>query len=196
MRARYQDLLLQTLEAELGGVFVYSTALKSALNPQLAEEWTEYLDESGRHIEVLYELFDELGLDTDEETAGRLVVRHVIESLIEAMELSRLTDEASAAEVVASECIVLLETKDYANWQVLTEIARSDRSESGKAVQRACEEVDDSDDSRLIRCRQWHQHLLLASLTEPAVSARSRLEASVEGALAAARLTSVRGFCW
>ena len=39
-----KELLLQSLEHERGGVKVYETALKCAINDDLKEEWQEYLD--------------------------------------------------------------------------------------------------------------------------------------------------------
>ncbi len=39
------ELLLQSLEHEKGGVLVYQTALECALNDDLREEWERYLGE-------------------------------------------------------------------------------------------------------------------------------------------------------
>ena len=38
------ELLLQSLEHENGGVQVYETALKCAVNEDLKEEWEKYLE--------------------------------------------------------------------------------------------------------------------------------------------------------
>lgn len=38
-----EDLLYQALETELGGVEVYKTALRCAVNEDLKEEWEKYL---------------------------------------------------------------------------------------------------------------------------------------------------------
>ena len=38
-----RELLYQSLETELGGVQVYTTALRCAENDDLKEEWEEYL---------------------------------------------------------------------------------------------------------------------------------------------------------
>jgi len=39
-----RELLYQSLETELGGVQIYTTALKCVENEDLKEEWQEYLD--------------------------------------------------------------------------------------------------------------------------------------------------------
>ena len=44
-QAGVKELLLQALETERGGIKVYTTALKAAINDDLRKEWQEYLDE-------------------------------------------------------------------------------------------------------------------------------------------------------
>ena len=57
MKDQTRELVLQTLETELGGVEVYRTALKCASNEGLKEEWTEYLEQTERHVVIARELF-------------------------------------------------------------------------------------------------------------------------------------------
>ena len=40
------DLLYQALETEKGGVQIYSTALRCAVNKDLKKEWNEYLEQT------------------------------------------------------------------------------------------------------------------------------------------------------
>ena len=46
-QAQVEELLYQALETELGGVQVYQTALKCAVNDDLHKEWKEYLRRPG-----------------------------------------------------------------------------------------------------------------------------------------------------
>ena len=39
-----KGLILESLEHERGGVQVYETAVEAAVNDDLREEWSEYLD--------------------------------------------------------------------------------------------------------------------------------------------------------
>ena len=75
MNEQLKELLYQMLETELGGVQVYTTALECVVNDELEEEWTKYLAQTERHVEVMRQLLSTLGLDTDAETPGRQVVR-------------------------------------------------------------------------------------------------------------------------
>ncbi|MEP7273277.1 MAG: hypothetical protein ABI882_17390, partial [Acidobacteriota bacterium] len=118
MKKQHCELLLRTLETEMDGIVIYSTALKCVLSEELRREWTDYLDQSGRRIEIIYELFESLALDTEQETPGRLVVRHMGQALVDAIEIARFTDDPTAAELVACECVVLAKTRTCANWQL------------------------------------------------------------------------------
>src|SRR5690349_6146966 len=55
------ELLIQALETERGGIKVYTAALQAAVNEDLKKEWSEYLDETRTHEQVLLRLFEELG---------------------------------------------------------------------------------------------------------------------------------------
>ena len=82
------DLLYQALETEKGGVQVYATALRCASNKELRQEWTEYLEQTKQHVQIVTEILTKLGLDPDTETPGRAVVRYIGTSLVKAMELA------------------------------------------------------------------------------------------------------------
>ena len=71
------ELVLQSLEHELGGVKVYETALACAVHPGLKKEWKKYLDETQGHVGALEGVCTALGLDPQQETPGRAVVRHL-----------------------------------------------------------------------------------------------------------------------
>lgn len=161
VKDRYRELLLQTLEIELSSIVVYSTALMAVHDEGLREEWTKCLDEKGRNIEIIYDLFETLGLAREEQTQGRLLVRHVGESLVEAIDVARITLSPEEAEIVACECVVVAETRDHANWRLLGEIGQ--RDSAAGAIRRAWEQVDGPHLSN-----SWCHHLWIASLDMPA----------------------------
>ena len=51
-RARLEELLLQSLETERGGVQVYETAVRCAQNDDLKKEWQKYLEETQNHERI------------------------------------------------------------------------------------------------------------------------------------------------
>jgi rubrerythrin len=82
------ELLFQALETEKGGIQIYETALKCVVNDELRKEWEEYLEQTRNHEQIVLEVMEKLGLDPETETPGREVVRHIGESLVEAMDMA------------------------------------------------------------------------------------------------------------
>lgn len=105
------ELIYQMLETERGGIQIYETALRCVVNDELKEEWEEYLEQTRNHARIVLELMEKLGLDPEQETPGRGVVRHIGESLVEAREMARTNGPAEAAQLVACESVVQAETK-------------------------------------------------------------------------------------
>ena len=133
MNKQLTELLQQMLETEMGGVKIYETAVQCAVNPDLKKEWTEYLQQTRRHVEVVQELFGKLGLEP-EMTPGRKVVGHIGESLVKAMTMAKAAGDAKGAELVACECVVFAETKDHLNWELLGKAAEKAKGEEKKML--------------------------------------------------------------
>jgi rubrerythrin len=187
------ELLYQALETELGGVQVYTTALSCALNEDLKKEWQEYLDQTKNHVQVVRTLFDRVGLDPDTETPGRQVVRHIGESLVKAMEMAKSAGQPEAAQLVAAECVVLAETKDHLNWELIGQVAKKTGGEEGKALKEAHEKVEPEEDPHLYHNTGWTRELWIASLGMPAVLPPPEEEKDVKTAIGAARAKQARG---
>lgn len=186
------ELLYQALETELGGVQVYTNAVECAVNAELKEEWQKYLEETTHHVEIVTEIFGKLGLDTETETPGRAVVRHLGESLVSAMQQARSDDTPEAAELVAAECVVLAETKDHQNWELIGHILESVDKKHKDALQPAWEEVEGQEDEHLYHTRGWARELWIQSLGMPAVLPPPEEQKKVETAIGAARAEQQR----
>ncbi len=126
-KKQLHELLYQALETERGGVKIYETALSCVQNKDLKGEWEEYLEQTRTHEQVLLKVFDDLGLNPETETPGREVVAHLGDSLVKAMKLAKSRGSASAAQLVAGECVVLGETKDHQNWELIGHLAKQGR---------------------------------------------------------------------
>src|SRR5262245_27809136 len=100
MNEQIENLLYEALETEIGGVQVYTDAVRSAQNEELKEEWEKYLEQTMRHEQIVREVMETLGLDTDKETPGRKIVRSIGESLVNAMKMAREDGEPEAAQIV------------------------------------------------------------------------------------------------
>jgi len=192
MKKQINELLLQALETEMGGVQIYTTAVTCAVNHDLKEEWQKYLEQTTHHVEVVQGVFEKLGLDPQEETPGRLIVRHIGESLVRAIKMAIEAGDSKAAEVVACECVVLAETKDHLNWALLSELASQSRGKEAKTLTEACEEVEEQEDEHLYHTKGWCRELWIASLGMPAVLPPPEEEKDVKTAIGAARAEKAR----
>lgn len=186
------ELLYQALETEKGGVQIYETAVRCAVNEDLKEEWEEYLEQTQRHVEIVEGLFETFGLDPETDTPGRLVVRHIGESLVKAMEMGMDAGNADAAQIVAAECIALAETKDHLNWQLLGQLAKKLTGEEAKALKAAHEEVEEEEDEHLYHTKGWGRELWIAALGMPAVLPPPEEEKDVKTAIGAERAKQAR----
>jgi len=187
-----EELLYQALETELGGVQVYTTALRCVVNDELKNEWEEYLDQTRKHVQIVEDLMEQLGLDPQTETPGRKVVRHTGESLVKAMEMALQAGEPTAAQLVAAESIVLAETKDHLNWQLIGEAGKRAKADVAKALKAAHEEVEDEEDEHLYHTAGWARELWIESLGMKAVLPPPEEVKDVKTAIGAARAQKAR----
>jgi rubrerythrin len=186
------ELIYQALETELGGVQVYTTALRCVQNEDLKEEWEEYLEQTQNHVRIVQEMMNTLGLDPQKETPGRKVVRHIGESLVQAMEMALKAGEPGAAQLVAAESIVLAETKDHSNWQLIGEAAKKLSGAEAKALKEAHDEVEDEEDEHLYHTAGWTRELWIDSLGMKAVLPPPEEVKDVKTAIGAARAQHAR----
>lgn len=187
-----RELLYQMLETELGGVQVYTAALRCAENEDLKEEWEEYLEQTQNHVTVVQRCMQKLGLDPNEETPGRKVVRHIGESLVTAIEMALEEGEPGAAQLVAAESVVLAETKDHLNWHLLGEVVKKAKGDVAKALKEAHDEVEHEEDEHLYHTKGWTRELWIESLGMKAVLPPPEEVKDVETAIGAARAEQAR----
>lgn len=186
-----EELLYQMLETEMGGVKVYETAIRCAVNPDLKKEWKEYKQQTVRHEQVVRGMIEKLEFDPDAETPGRLVIRGKAAGLVEAMELA-LTESPEAAQLVAAECIVEAETKDHLNWELLKEVSKHVTGVEKKLLIEATESIENQEDEHLYHTAGWVRELWLESLGLPAVLPPPEEEKKVTTAIGAARAQQQR----
>jgi rubrerythrin len=191
-KEQLNELLYQALETEQGGIQVYSTALKCAVNSDLKEEWQKYLDQTTNHETIVRGVFDQLNLDPSVDTPGRLVVRHIGESLVAAMEMALGSGTPAAAQLVAGECVVFAETKDHLNWELLSAVAEKATGTTKTALKDACSQVEEQEDEHLYHSTGWTRELWIDSLGMPAVLPPPEEQKDVKTAIGAARAKNAR----
>ena len=190
-QAQVHELLLQALETERGGIKVYTAALRAAQNDDLRKEWEEYLEETTRHEEILTRVFEELGKNTEEQSPGRRVVAHQGASLVAAIEMAIAEADPAGAELVACECVVLAETKDHQNWELIGKVAEKG-GPGADVLKAAYEAVEEDEDHHLYHTMGWCRELWIQSLGMPAVLPPPEEVKQVETAIGASRAEQSR----
>ena len=191
-KEQLDELLYQALETELGGVQVYTTAVECAVNSELKEEWEKYLDQTRTHVRIVQDVMSELGLDPETETPGRQVVRHHGESLVKAMEMAQKAGDPAAAEIVAAECVVLAETKDHLNWELIGEAAENASEKVAAVLKEAHEQVEEEEDEHVYHTKGWTRELWIKALGMKAVLPPPEEVRDVKTAIGAARAQQSR----
>jgi rubrerythrin len=187
-----KELLYQALETEIGGVQIYTTAIRCAENEDLKEEWEEYLEQTKNHVTIMEDVLTKLDLDPNEEIPGRKVVRTIGDALVQSMEMALAEGKPGAAQLVAAEAVVLAETKDHQNWHLIGEVVKNVKGEVAKVLKEAHEQVEHEEDEHLYHTKGWARELWIESLGMKAVLPPPEEVKKVETAIGAARAEQAR----
>lgn len=187
-----KELLLQSLEHERGGVKVYEAALECAVHDDLKDEWEKYHQQTQHHVQVLTEVCGALQLNPQEQTPGCRIVHGLGAALVKAMREALSAGNPEAAQIVACECVVLAETKDHLDWELIGQAAKTLKGEAAKALKSAYEEIEDEEDEHLYHTRGWCRELWLQSLGIKAVLPPPEEKKHVKTAIGAARAEQAR----
>ncbi len=182
-----EALVLQSLEHEYGGVKVYETAITCAVNEDLEKEWTKYLEETKKHAKALEAVCVAMDIDPKRETPGRAIVRHNGKALVEAMSMALEAGDPASAELVACEVVVLAETKDHADWQLLAKCSEYLSGAGAEALKAAVDEIEDQEDEHLYHTKGWCRELWIQSLGLEAVLPPPEERLKVKTAIGAAK---------
>src|SRR5262249_24813566 len=152
----------------------------------LLKEWRHYLEQTERHVRVLSDTCAALDIDPGTRTPACEIVRENGVASIRSMEMALAAGNPAAAELVACHAVVLAETKDHANWELIGAVAKAAEGAAAEALRSAYEQVEDEEDEHLYhskgRCRElWLQALgLSAELPPPEErqNARSAIQAA------------------
>jgi hypothetical protein len=185
--AQLKELILQSLAHERGGVKVYKTALKCAADERLKEEWGKYFEQTQRHVTILEQVCSSMEIDADEQTPGTEVVTGLGAALVRAMQDALACGNRDAAQLVACECVVLAETKDHLDWQLIEACGKAAKGAIGEALRDAAAAVEDEEDEHLYHTAGWCRELWLKSLGLKAVLPPPEVKKHVTSAIGAAR---------
>lgn len=148
------DKLSEFLMVEQGGLQLYRVAASRCTDPLLRDQYLTYAQETLQHRELLVRLIEQLGGDPSYVSPTARLAQAKGARLLE---LSFLIDGLSQAELEAGdlENLLLAETKDHADWQLLSQLApHVEDPNMQRAFRAVVDEVEAQEDAHLDWARQ------------------------------------------
>lgn len=165
-RPLLMEKLSEFLAVEKGGVKLYEAAIQQVRNRDVLNRFREFYQQTRRHVEILTHVITSLGGDPMQMSAGARVAEEKAQALLKTMTVSDGM-RPEEAEINAIENIVIAETKDHADWQLLSHIARrSSDSRIRDILKPAVDEVEPEEDQHLTWTNEQMAQMSLTSLTE------------------------------
>jgi rubrerythrin len=159
------NLLSEFLAVEMGGEKLYVKALTLVFDPEVKSKFKEYLDQTRHHQKVLTDIIKRLGGNPKMQSPTAKLAAEKGQALLRSMIKSGLSKEQK--QLNAMENIVLAETKDHSDWELLGKIARqTNDGQLRDVLTPAVKEVEDQEDEHLNWTRTKMAELAMLSLTQ------------------------------
>ena len=153
------DFLSEMLAVEEGGEKLYAKALEELQHDELRDKLEEFHEETQRHIELVREMMQTAGIDETYKSPTAEAAEQKAEGLLSVEVEDHLKDLNNI------ENLVLAETKDHWDWEMLSSIVNRIEDADLKDVARdAVSEVFKQEREHL----QWSQDVLTELATEAA----------------------------
>jgi len=161
-----RDKLSEFLAVERGGLKLYELALQIVTDPTVSAKFREFRDQTRKHETILIRVMNSLGMDPGHMSPAARVAELKASALHQTM-MSTDGLPPQAVEVNAIENIVLAETKDHADWELLGKIARqSDNEKLRDVLKPAVAEVEPQEDEHLSWTKEQLARLEFAAIAK------------------------------
>lgn len=161
-----RDKLSEFLAVERGGLKLYDEAIRIVTDTEISKKFELFREQTRRHETILMQVMEQLGVDPRYVSPGAKVAQEKANGLLRTM-TSPDGLPSKAAEINAIENIVLAETKDHADWEMLGKIARqSDDSRLRDVLKPAVSEVEPQEDEHLNWTKEQMARLEFAALSQ------------------------------
>ena len=160
-----RDFLSEMLAVEKGGVKLYERALSDLEHSELEDKLKEFLQQTHRHVEVCTSMLELAGGDSNYQSPGAQAADHKATGLITAEVPPKMLDQNNV------ENLVLAETKDHWNWEMLASIApKIGDPELKRAATKAVSEVRRQEKTHLDWNEKTLSKLAMESATQVSVA--------------------------
>ena len=164
-KSTLMDVLSEFLAVEMGGQKLYEKALTLVSDSEVKTKFREFHRQTIKHQKVLTDVINKLGGNTRAQSAGAKVATEKAQALLRSMDGNGLSKDQG--ELNAIENIVLAETKDHADWELIGKIARQSNDDRLREVLgAAASEVEQQEDEHLNWTRKKLGELQMEALTK------------------------------
>ncbi len=161
-----RDKLSEFLAVERGGLKLYEEALRIVTDSEVSRRFQIFREQTRNHETILLGVMEQLGLDPEYMSAGAKTAQQKALALLKTM-TSAESLAPKAAELNAIENIVLAETKDHSDWEMLGKISRqSDDSRLRDILKPAVSEVEPEEDQHLNWTKEQMARLEFAAISK------------------------------
>jgi rubrerythrin len=164
-KSALMDLLSEFLAVEQGGQQLYEKSLELVFDNEVKTRFREFLKQTMTHQKVLTEIINELGGNPNSQSHTAKIAAQKAEALLRTMGDPGLTRDQN--QLNAMENIVLAETKDHADWELLGKIVRQTTDHRLREVLApAAKTVEQEEDEHLNWTRKKLGELQMAALSQ------------------------------
>ena len=164
--ATLKDVLSEFLAVELGGQKLYERALKLVSDSEVQTKFREYHRQTLNHQKVLISIIQKLGGNPKFRSAAAKIAGEKALALLRTMG-SAAGLSKDERQLNAIENIVLAETKDHADWELIGKIARQTTDPKLRdLLGSAAKTVEQEEDEHLNWTRKKLGELKMASLAK------------------------------
>jgi len=164
-KSALMDLLSEFLAVEEGGQQLYEKSLELVFDSEVKTRFREFLKQTMTHQKVLTEIINKLGGNSNSQSHTAKIATQKAEALLRTMGDPGLSRDQN--QLNAMENIVLAETKDHADWELLGKIARQTTDNRLREVLApAAKTVEQEEDEHLNWTRKKLGELQMAALSQ------------------------------
>jgi rubrerythrin len=157
-------------------------AASRSLTPKLKSKYDEFARQTARHRQVLVDLITALGGDADYVSpTARLVQYKAAKLLDSSLQVDGLSDQE--IETNDLENVLLAETKDHADWHLLSQLAESASGDIQVALRRAVDDVESEEDEHVEWARETLSQMCMQAVNEGKAPDPERWQTRITGPL-------------
>jgi len=162
-KSALMDLLSEFLAVEEGGQKLYEKALELVFDSEVKTKFREFLKQTMTHQKILTEIISNLDGNPNSQSHTHKIATQKAEALLRTMGDPGLSRDQN--QLNAMENIVLAETKDHADWELLGKITRQTTDNGLREVlSPAAKTVEQEEDEHLNWTRKKLGELQMAAL--------------------------------